>query len=252
MDISRRILAMQRVIFFSVVLWCVLLLGAAHAEVITIEGTVKSVDAAKRTITVETEGEEKTLDVSSKAKISVEENDTKLDSLKPDQKVKLSYHDELEIVLKIEGIPVVQNDSLVGATLYQGHHYKVFREAGLDWKTAKTRCEAMGGHLVTINNERENKFITALATKTIGDINNSGIWLGATDERKDGKWEWIDGTPFNFSAWNKGQGSRNTVENYLLLLLYFKGPGGNEVRGWCDQPNEGKIHVIYYACEWDQ
>lgn len=71
----------------------------------------------------------------------------------------------------------VQNENLVGATLFKGHNYKVFREAGLDWKTAKKRCEEMGGHLVTISNEEENKFITALATKTLGDINNSGIWL---------------------------------------------------------------------------
>jgi len=93
---------MQRVIVPFVVLWCVLLLGVTHAEVITIDGTIKSVDAAKRTITVETEGKEKMLDVSSKVKISVEGKDANLDALKEGQKVKLSYHDELEIVLKID------------------------------------------------------------------------------------------------------------------------------------------------------
>lgn len=146
--------------------------------------------------------------------------------------------------------PVAQNQNLLGATLYQGHNYKVFREA-LDWKTAKSRCEAIGGHLVTISNEQENKFITALATKTLGDINNSGIWLGATDERKEGEWEWIDGTPFNYSAWFDGQPNGKDKENFCFLLLYFKGAAGKEFRGWCDQPQEGKIHVTYYACEWD-
>jgi len=93
---------MQRVIVPFVVLWCVLLLGVTHAEVITIDGTIKSVDANKRTITVETSDGAKTLDVSSKVKVSVEGKDAKLDSLKEGLKVKLSYHDELEIVLKIE------------------------------------------------------------------------------------------------------------------------------------------------------
>jgi len=79
--------------------------ATAHAEVITIEGTIKSVDAAKRTITVETSDGAKTLDISSKVKITFEGNDANLDSLKSDQKVKLSYHDELEIVVKIEAIP---------------------------------------------------------------------------------------------------------------------------------------------------
>lgn len=36
------------------------------------------------------------------------------------------------------------------------------------------------------------------------------------------------------------------------MLLYFRGPAGKEFRGWCDQPNAGENHVIYYACEWDQ
>jgi len=78
------------------------LAASAHAEVITIDSTIKSVDANKRTITVETEGEEKTLDVSSKAKVAIEGKDSTLDKLKAGQKVKLSYHDEVEIVLKIE------------------------------------------------------------------------------------------------------------------------------------------------------
>jgi|GEM_PF-1304244 len=81
------------------------LAASAHAEVITIEGTIKSVDAAKRTITVETSDGAKTLDVSSKAKISNDGKDSTLDKLKAGQKVSLSYHDELEIVLKIEAIP---------------------------------------------------------------------------------------------------------------------------------------------------
>ncbi len=84
------------------VIFALLFNGVAHAEVVTIEGTVKSVDAKKRTITVETGSKTLTLDISSKAKISVDDKDAPLDTLKPGQKVKLSYHKDLEIVLKIE------------------------------------------------------------------------------------------------------------------------------------------------------
>jgi len=114
---------------------------------------------------------------------------------------------------KAETKSLKPNEHLIGSTLFRGHNYKVFLEAGLDWKTAKDRCEAMGGHLVTVSNEQENKFMIALATKTIGDINNSGIWLGATDERNEGQWEWIDGTPFKYSNWNEGQPNGNRNEN---------------------------------------
>jgi hypothetical protein len=148
-------------------------------------------------------------------------------------------------------LPLEQNENLIGSTLFRSHRYKVFREAGLDWMTAKNRCEAMGGHLVTISDEQENQFMIALATKTLGDINNTGIWLGASDERNEGQWEWLDGTPFKYSNWNEGSPNGKDKENHLLLLLYFRGPQGKEVRGWADQPMAGKLHVIYFACEWD-
>ncbi len=75
----------------------------AHAEVVTIDGRVKSVDAKKRTITVETGSKTLTLDVSSKAKVSVDGKESNLNSLKAGQKVNLSYHDKLEVVLRIRG-----------------------------------------------------------------------------------------------------------------------------------------------------
>jgi hypothetical protein len=76
----------------------------AQAAVITIDGTVKSVDVKKRTITVQTKTKTLELDVSRKAKISVKSETAKLDSLAAGQKVKISYHDGLEIVLKIEAM----------------------------------------------------------------------------------------------------------------------------------------------------
>ena len=104
--------------FFMIVVGLLLSGESLHAEVITIDGTIKSVDAAKRTITVETEGEAKTFDVSSKVKVSVEGKDAGLDALKEGQKVKLSYHDELEIVLKIEVGNHGKQDELNGEWIF--------------------------------------------------------------------------------------------------------------------------------------
>jgi hypothetical protein len=97
---------MRPVIVIGITSWLFLLCAtAAHAEVVTIDGTIKSVDAKKRTITVETGSKTLTFDVSSKAKISVDDKGASLDSLKPGQQVSLSYHDKLEVVLSVEVTP---------------------------------------------------------------------------------------------------------------------------------------------------
>lgn len=74
-----------------------------YADIITIDGIVKSVDVEKRTIRIESGAKERTFDVSSKAKIVIGEKDAGFEKLAVGQKVSLDYHDQLEVVVKIEG-----------------------------------------------------------------------------------------------------------------------------------------------------
>lgn len=67
--------------------------NTTQAEVVSIEATVKSVDAQNNIITVERKGKTTEFDVSKSTNIS---------KLKAGQKVTLSYHLDLETVLKIE------------------------------------------------------------------------------------------------------------------------------------------------------
>jgi hypothetical protein len=149
---------------------------------------------------------------------------------------------------------VGQQQDVQGASAFEGHYYRVFLET-MGWHAAQARCKAMGGHLATISSDAENSFITALAKKTIGNITNTGVWLGGTDEQKEGQWEWVDGTPFTYSAWRERQpnngGGKDGGENYLFLLLQYRTADGREVQGWCDQSNESKPHIAYFACEWE-
>ncbi|QDT95247.1 hypothetical protein [Gimesia aquarii] len=69
--------------------------------VITVEATVKSVDAKARTITVQRKSKTTELDVSRKAKITLLDKDATLEALKAGQEITLTFHTDLEIVLKI-------------------------------------------------------------------------------------------------------------------------------------------------------
>lgn len=76
--------------------------SAALAEEVVVDGTVKSVDAQGRTLTIETKRKALELDVSRKATISIGGKEKSLEDLKPGQAVTISYESSLEVVTKIE------------------------------------------------------------------------------------------------------------------------------------------------------
>jgi len=76
--------------------------GSLRAEVVTIEASIKSVDVKGRTLTVNRKGKTLELDVSRKAKVTINGKAGKLDDLSAGQKIEIDYHTDLEIVLKIE------------------------------------------------------------------------------------------------------------------------------------------------------
>ena len=231
---------------FTAVLF--LLPTIAQADVITIEGTITSVDATKRTITIESDGEAQTLDVSRKAKVSFGGKAAALDSLSSGQKVILSYHDDLEIVLKVDVIGGNSTAPPEDAVNFGGHAYKFYPDV-LSWRQARTRCEQMGGCLAVINSQAENTFIFELTTMELARINRrgklDGIWLGATDEEVEGKWVWIDGKRMSAPMWNPGQpNNAGGDEHYLWMWIKKDGL-------WTDQADSPKEVTSFFVCEWE-
>lgn len=111
-----------------------------------------------------------------------------------------------------------------------GHSY--FCSTGpAKWGTAKFICEQLGGKLAVINSLKENKF---LASKLMGLT----AWVGGTDERTEGHFEWIDNSPFSFTSWSPGQPNNGDgLDDYIELL-----PDGT----WNDQ--NGNL-LREYICE---
>lgn len=84
----------------------VLAAGQAQAEIVTIDVTVKSIDAEERAITVTRSSRNKSkdidLEISKKARILIDDEDASLDDVHPGQRATISYETELEIVTRIE------------------------------------------------------------------------------------------------------------------------------------------------------
>jgi serine/threonine protein kinase len=125
-------------------------------------------------------------------------------------------------------------------------HYKLFAEH-LTWQDARRKCESMNGRLAKIWTREDNEIL--MKTMAGGAVN--GAWVGASDEDKEGKWTWRDGSALNYSNWDAGQpNDLGAGEDYLLLVHKFN-PGI-----WWDQPNTAGQGFppgwkVGFICEWD-
>lgn len=154
--------------------------------------------------------------------------------------------------------PVTSNVGIdkAKATVFKDnlHHYQVV-DTGMDWDNAKAACERAGGHLVTIGSAAEQKFIEGLL-KSQGQRNS--YWIGGT-KSMSGTVKWIDGTPFKYTNWAKGQPD-NVMEKALMIYKNTNPNAPAHVLGtWNDLSSSGTFSTEAFfglnnfglICEWD-
>ena len=118
---------------------------------------------------------------------------------------------------------------------FNGKWYRVYLEK-VPWHRAREKCTALGGQLAIVPDEPTWEFLTNLSPAI--------LWLGATDERTEGVWLWVDGTPMTFTAWHDRQPD-NMGGNEHYIVSYQK--------RWNDVPkhgNFGPYHAGGFICEW--
>ena len=125
-----------------------------------------------------------------------------------------------------------------------GHHYKVFWERRA-WHEAKKRCEELGGHLACVETKEENDFLTKLS-------DGKSVWLGATDEVKEGEWLWVTGQNLAFTGWREGEpNNRHGQHHYLLTNCRFATEAAGRPGEWGDLFDHGAGLVHGFVCEWE-
>lgn len=126
------------------------------------------------------------------------------------------------------------------AVEFQGHHYRLVDEVdGLSWTSARDACAADGAHLAVVTSRDEAEFIAELC-------DGRYMFLGASDAEEEGRWDWVDGSPWEFTHWMQGQpNDYSGHENYLAT--YDEGE-------WVDVDHEGSGFWMPtgYICEWDR
>jgi len=117
-----------------------------------------------------------------------------------------------------------------------GHTYHLIRsgEIGHSWFSAREEALSLGGDLVTINDAAENRWISE--TFSVDGLNPS--WIGLSDARIEGDFEWASGEEFSYSNWLSFQSNSQdyviisdsnwrTINGNELSLCPFCSPGFN-------------------------
>lgn len=128
------------------------------------------------------------------------------------------------------------------AVEYNGHYYMIYGDLAdfekPSYALAKKFCQKRGGHLAVIDDPAESVFLHEY-------IQNAGydkVFFGL--QFKDGSWEWVDGSEYEFSHWaeNASEGSKKNPHGYLL--------GSSESAEWrCEKFGSSSM---LYLCEWDE
>ncbi len=109
---------------------------------------------------------------------------------------------------------------------YKGHQYYCSKEKAT-WPTAKLIAENNGGYLAVINDAAESNMLGAF-------LANQNAFIGLHDTNNEGKYEWVNGDPFDFTNWYPGQpNNRNNNQDYVQLL-----PDGRWDYYYTDKPLE--------------
>ncbi len=122
-------------------------------------------------------------------------------------------------------------------TIFNYHEYKLIQTL-VNWTTAQAACEALGGHLVTINSSEENDFVTNL-------VGTDRVHIGFTDSpiygASEGNFKWITNEIVNYDNWYAGEPDGGLNANYSELM-------GDQAGQWADLSD---TQLRYYVVEWD-
>ena len=119
---------------------------------------------------------------------------------------------------------------------YNGNKYQIYSGGGFTWDAAKTYCESLGGHLVTITDKGETEFIQTLLEHGV----RGSYWTGGY-KNDSGSWQWVTGENFSYTNWSGDQPDNcGGVEDRIEIH-----DGGD----WNDiQSDNGGLGFI---CEWE-
>ncbi|CAL2036922.1 unnamed protein product [Caenorhabditis brenneri] len=93
---------------------------------------------------------------------------------------------------------------------------------GGDYSNAYATCQNDGGDLASVHSETENQFLVDISTSgmlTTNEEHDYNIYIGLI--YTDKKWQWTDGTSFNYAKWAPGEPNNMNFEFWNSITFLF-------------------------------
>jgi hypothetical protein len=136
--------------------------------------------------------------------------------------------------------------------IYEDHTYAITRRS-MRWSEVRNIAHQNGGHLATINDAKENKFLADYFSHTTISFDEikHGVYIGYNDAKSEGSWRWTHGdSTFTNWAWGEPNNWKGR-EDYAMLYLRdhpSSAHDGKTQGKWNDAPDGHSYALI----EWEQ
>ncbi len=125
------------------------------------------------------------------------------------------------IVLSLATVSGARGAVLAGpiTNAVSGHIYYLL--SANSWTASEAEARGLGGHLVTIDDAAENRWVLDTFFFLTG-VHYSSLWIGLNDAAHAGQFVWANGEPVTFTNWYPGVGGedyaaiRHPTENWPL------------------------------------
>ena len=107
------------------------------------------------------------------------------------------------------------------------------------WEQNQAQAQSLGGHLVTINSQQEQEFLTS----QFGP--EQQFWIGLSDKTTEGEFRWANGETSTYTNWAPGEPNNHGNEDYVSMNFGTAGKW-NDSNG--DGPFRGIVENKYF--EW--
>ena len=136
---------------------------------------------------------------------------------------------------------------------YAGKTYERY-DYSMSWNSARSICEQMGGHLVTITDAAENNAVVSL----LSGCPHGYYHIGGFDLTQQNAWSWVTGESFSYANWDPQapEPTRKDGEFYAAIIG-IDYPQNKQVGEWIDEPDVATATGFYgpsnngFICEYE-